>query len=223
MANVIASGQAAASGRGQRASGGLCRFQRGIRVLALVPRGRRMVCCSWPQKDPGRHVDHGRAGGRHGPVGRGRLLCGDQIGPRGQTGLWRLKKSDRGPRFRQPSPARRSALFRLSPKRIGRTSSDYKAPDAEAVDLGRRNSRQANEGFQHSSRMAPRTRSTQPLVCGRPAWMNFSAPARDRDPCGRTGGERNPGPLSVMAFSSRQPREDRVPGHPPGQPGRPFG
>ena len=29
----------------------------------------------------------------------------------------------------------------------------------------------ANAGFQHSSRMVPCTRSTQPLVCGRPAWM----------------------------------------------------
>ena len=54
----------------------------------------------------------------------------------------------------------------------------------------------AKAGFQHSSRIVPWTRSTQPLVWGRPAWMRrCSAPS-----CSMTAvnsRERNSEPLSA--------------------------
>ena len=68
--------------------------------------------------------------------------------------------------------------------------------------------------------MVPRTRSTQPLVFGLPAWMNF---------CRAPGAEtvrpnwraRNSEPLSVITFYSRQPARTG-PGSPPGRPRGPF-
>lgn len=72
----------------------------------------------------------------------------------------------------------------------------------EPAELGHE---RANDGRQHSSMIVRWTRSTAPLLVGRPGWMRvWTAPtSRSTSP---NSDERNSEPLSVRARSRRQPQ-----------------